>query len=191
MAYFYCNYKEELRRDPASILRSLIKQLCLRSPNSNFPAPVQAVYTQRKQDSDLANLLSTTECKALLVKLAAGFPRTTIVLDALDECEPTTRESLFDALDSVVAEATTNPVKVFVTSRDDADLRKRFVSRPNVYIQDRDNSADIACYVRTEIAECIRRGKLLDGQVSAELQDRVVRVLEAGANGMYVLTESG
>lgn len=122
----------------------------------------------------------------MLIKLAAGFPHTTIVLDALDECEPSTREQLFDVLDCIIAEATATPVKVFVTSRDDADLRRRFAVRPEVYIQDRDNSDDIACYVRAEIAECIRRGKLLDGDVSPELRDRVVRALEAGANGMYV-----
>lgn len=134
----------------------------------------------------MTHLLNATECKALLVRLAAGFPQTTIVLDALDECEPTTRELLFDVLDSIVAETSETPVKVFVTSRDDADIRKRYAGRPDVYIQDRDNSADISCYVRAEIGECIRRGRLLDGEVSAQLRDRIVSVLEAGANGMYV-----
>lgn len=35
LAYFYCNYGEAGRRDPASILRSIVKQLCLQSPTGN------------------------------------------------------------------------------------------------------------------------------------------------------------
>lgn len=90
-------------------------------------------------------------------------------------------------LDAVVGEANTNPVKVFVTSRDDADLRKRFAARPEVYIQERHNSADVGQYIRTEIGKCIVKRKLLDGLVSEELKERVVAVLEVGARGMYVL----
>lgn len=101
------------------------------------------------------------------------FPHTTIVLDALDECEPSTREALLDSLVAVPS-ATTAPVKVFVTSRDDADLRRRFAARPDVYMRDGD------------IARCVLRGNLLDGDVSPELYARIVRALEAGANGMSV-----
>lgn len=132
------------------------------------------MYDKRKVDADLGHLLSIDECQLLLSQLSAGFPRTTIVLDALDECDPKTRESLFDVLDAVVGNAKTNLVKVFVTSRDDADLRKRFAARPEVYIQERDNSADVGQYIRTEIGKCIVKRKLLDGLVSEELKERVV-----------------
>lgn len=187
LAYFYCNYKEEQRRDPSFILRSLIKQLCLRSPESNLPEPVLKSYDLRKRAADFAHLLNVKECELLLIELSSGFPRTTIVLDALDECDPKSRGSLFDVLDAVVGGATANPVKVFVTSRDDADLRKRFAARPEVYIQERDNSVDIGKFIRTEVQKCIKNRDLLEGDVNDKLKERVVATLEAGARGMYVL----
>lgn len=185
LAYFYCNYKEDQRRDSATILRSLVKQLCL--SGSDLRVPVLSIYNQRKEDADLANMLSVTESKNLLIDLSAGFLRTTIVVDALDECDPYTRGSLCDVLEQVVSSSSflnQNPVKVFVTSRDDGDLRKMFEDSPNVYIQERDNSQDVSHYIKTEIRACISRKALLDGKVGLELEQRIVLALENGAHGM-------
>lgn len=188
LAYFYCNYKEDERRDTASILRSLVKQLCILSPgiedSSSIPEAVLSIYGRREKNADLSNLLSVAECKSILVALSAGFLRTTIVIDALDECHADTRGSLFDALDHVVSSSKRNPVKVFVTSRDYADLRRRFENRPNVYIQERDNSSDISRYIRTEIDARIKSRELLGGEVSPDLRTHIVDALEAGAHGM-------
>lgn len=186
LAYFYCNYKEVERRDSAVILRSLVKQLCLLSPKSSFPDAVSSIYNQRKKDADLQNLLSIEESKNLLIKLSAGFLRTTIVVDALDECDSETRERLFNVLEEVVSSSKRNPVRVFVTSRDDADLRRKFQSYPNVYIQEGDNLADINYYIKTEIKARIRDKKLLEGVVDPELEERIVGALQAGACGMQV-----
>lgn len=189
LAYFYCNYKEAQRRDPAAILRSLVKQLCLMSL-SGFPVPVLSIYNQRMQDADLTNLLSVKECKELLIKLSTGFLRTTIVIDALDECDPVTRGGLCDVLEQIVLSSTTSPgsnyapVKIFITSRNDGDLNRRFEGSPNVYIQERDNSDDINLYIETEVAGCIRRKELLGGVVKGELEQRIIRALKAGARGM-------
>lgn len=188
LAYFYCNYKEEQRRDPASILRSLVKQLCLLSPGkgslATFPEPVLAIYNKRKEEGDLSNLLSLGESKDLLIKLTAGFLKTTIVIDALDECDRNTRRNLFNLLEQVVSSAKKNPVKIFVTSRDDGDLMTKFGDSPNVYIQERDNSADIDHYIQTEIEACITEKRFLCRDVSLDLQTRIIAALQAGARGM-------
>lgn len=186
LAYFYCNYKESQRRDPASILRSLVKQLCLMSPGeeSSFPEPVLAIYNQRKNNADLSNLLSIEESKHLLIQLSAGFLRTTIVIDALDECDAKTRGSLFNVIEEIVSSSARNPVKVFVTSRDDGDLRRKFRNSPNLYIEERDNSGDINHFIKTELERCIAAEELLEGNVSVDLQARITSVLETGARGM-------
>lgn len=165
LAYFYCNYKEDQQSDPASILRSLVKQLCLMS-RSGFPEPVLSIYRKRKSEADLTNLLSVSECKDLLITLSTGFLRTTIVIDALDECDPDTRGSLCDVLEQTVSSSKTpiqGTIKVFITSRNDGDLRRRFEGSPNVYIQERDSSKDINLYIEAEIEACIRRKELLGG----------------------------
>lgn len=186
LAYFYCNYKEDQRRDPASIVRSLVKQLCLRTPgigsSSSFPDPVLSLYNKRKADADLSNTLSINECKDLLIRLSAGFRRTTIIVDALDECDPDTRGKLCDLLTDVVSSSM--GVKIFITSRDDGDLRTKFEESPNVYIQERDNSDDINCYIEGEIKACIKAKVLLGGKVSLDLEKHIIDALQLGAHGM-------
>lgn len=189
LAYFYCNYKEDQPRDPASILRSLVKQLYLMS-QSGFLEPVLSIYKKRKSDADLTNLLSVAECKELLITLSTRLLRTTIVIDELDECDPDTCGSLCDVLVQTLSSLKTNktsnqnPVKVFITSRNDGDLRRRFEGSPNVYIQEHDNSDDIKLYIKIEIEACIERKELLDGVVGLQLKRRIVRALETGACGM-------
>lgn len=184
LAYFYCNYKEDQRRDPSSILRSIVKQLCLADLGEGFPEPVSVIYRERKKVADLGRLLNVEESKNLLVILATGFLRTTIVIDALDECDPDTRANLFDVLEAVVSSSKGNHVKVFVTSRDDGDLRKKFEDSPNVYIQERDNSGDINHYIKTEIIACIKGKQLLRGNVGPDLEQHIVSTLQVGAHGM-------
>lgn len=170
------------------ILRSLVKQLCLQCPipeaASSLPEPILSIYDQRTAKADLSNPLSVEECQDILVKLSAGFLRTTIVIDALDECHAETRGTLFRALELVISSSKRNPVKVFVTSRDYADIRRRFEKLPNVYIQERDNSGDINHYIKTEIDARLERKELLDGNIGLDLKNRIVEALEAGAHGM-------
>lgn len=131
------------------------------------------------------NTLNVEECKTILIGLSAGFLRTTIVIDALDECHADTRGALFKALEHVVS-SSANPVKVFVTSRDYADLSRQFEKSPNVYIQARDNVSDIKQYIKTEIHARIKSGELLSGQVDTDFEKHIVGALEAGARGMSV-----
>lgn len=136
------------------------------------------------RNGDVTSLLSIEECKQLLIELSAGFLRTTLIIDALDECDPHTRAKLFNVIEEVVSLSTRNPVKAFITSRDDRDVRRKFKNSPNVYIQERDNSSDIKHYIKTEIDACIHREEILDGNVSKDLQGRIVSALEGGAHGM-------
>lgn len=185
LAYFYCHYGEEQRRDPGAILRSLVKQLCLQGPVTKLPEPVLSIYHKRKTAGDLLNLLSVEESKRLLIELCAGFSHSTLIVDALDECDAKTRGRLFDVLQIVVSESKASRVKAFVTSRDDADIRKKFSDSPNVYIQERDNSGDINTYIGAEMEACIAEKRLLDGDVSSDLRDRIIYALQMGARGMY------
>lgn len=185
LAYFYCNFKESQRRDPAIIVRSLVKHLCAGIPGS-FPEPVSNIYKERKHKADLSNPLSIEECQSILVRLSAGFLRTTIIVDALDECDRQTRVRLCNLLTNVVSSSLTkgNIIKVFVTSRDDGDIRMKFENTPNIYIQERDNSVDINRYIEQEIRSCIINKELLGGGPSLDLQEQIIDTLQAGAHGM-------
>lgn len=136
------------------------------------------------KDANITSFLSIEESKQLLIALSAGFLRTTLIIDALDECDTQTRAKLFNVIEEVVSLSKRNPVKAFITSRDDGDVRRKFKNSPNVYIEERDNSSDIKHYIKTEIEACIHREEILDGNVSKDLQGRIISALEAGAHGM-------
>lgn len=189
LTYFYCNYGEAGRRDPSSILRSIVKQLCLQSPTGSLPESVLAIYNKRQQEND-SRPLDIDEIKGLLVNLSAGFLQTTIVIDALDECDRGTREILFDILEFVMFLAKT-PIKIFATSRDDGDLMTRLEMLPNVYIQQGQNDGDITLFINSEITACTTNRKLLNGVVADDLRERIVSTLQGKAHGMYVCPRLG
>lgn len=183
--YFYCNYKEEYRRDPVSILRSLVKQLCEGSPAGSFSERALAIYRHREEAGNLKSLLNIAETQELLIELSAGFKSSTIVIDALDECHKDTREQLLDVLEHILSLTELNPIKIFLTGRNDGDLRLRLERFGNIFIQEEDNSGDIDRYISSEIETCISKGRLLHGDVEDDLKGHAIDVLRKGAHGIY------
>ena len=71
------------------------------------------------------------------------------------------------------------PLKVFISSRPDGDIRDQFGSRPNIEVQATDNQADIVKFVNKEIAKHRRWGKM-----SKLLREDIVKTLLDLGNGM-------
>lgn len=186
LAFFYCNYRDAARRDPASILRALVKQLCLYSSRTQLPWPVVSLYKTREINGHQSGAPHPIESRDLIVKLSNGFLRTTIVIDALDECDRETRDHLVGVLKEIIN--STQTVRIFVTGRSDGDLRKILSSFPSHYIEAFDNQGDIATYIDSEINRCCREKLLLDGDIDDDLKSDIVAQLMKGADGMYLLT---
>ena len=125
-AFFYCarSSAEPARAKPVEILCALLRQLCTSSPDQPVKSPVAREYEARQkraeEDCYTMERLTLEECTRLIIELTKDHP-TTIVLDALDECEESTRHELLEALDSIICNST-NVVKIFVSSRDDIDI---------------------------------------------------------------------
>ena len=118
------------------------------------------------------------------MQLIELYPQTTVIIDAMDECNPTTRLQLLKALENVL-QASSSLVKVFVSSRDDQDIVLRLSNYPNLEINSQRNSDDIVRFVKDEVERLIQDGKLLRHSSSqAEMKKLVTdRVIE-GATGM-------
>ena len=118
------------------------------------------------------------DCKSLLLDLVNTYPRTTLVLDALDECEKHKRLELIAILDHVLAEAL-NPVKIFISSRPDGDIKERLRDRANIGINASDNQDDISRFVNSEITKHRKWRKM-----PAQLQTQIVETLQEKSQGM-------
>lgn len=191
LAYFYCLYQDENRDSPESILRALVKQMCFAYPGLNLPVPVLSLYEERERKGHSSGPPKLEESEDLIVKLSKGVWQTTIVIDALDECNPRTRGSLFSALKRIVSVA--DGIKIFVTARNDGDIDEKLREFSNHYIHAVDNTGDINRFIDTEIERRCRPDdlkdgemSLLDGTASPDLKEKIISTLKKKACGVWV-----
>ena len=78
--------------------------------------------------------MNLEECTEIIISLTADRPLTTVVLDALDECDEETRPDLLEAIAEIL-QCSTNLVKMFITSRDDHDIFCQLTEYPTLEIQ--------------------------------------------------------
>ncbi|KAH6627042.1 hypothetical protein B0J18DRAFT_157987 [Chaetomium sp. MPI-SDFR-AT-0129] len=176
-AFFYCNRNEENRRNPLSVLRSFVRQL---STAPGYPKEIQRKL--RKMWEDMApkgSELGIANCRAQLLESVNLFPRTTLILDALDECEPTSRSELISTIELLLSNSD-NALRVFISSRPDRDIRRQFADKPNIEIQVRHNEGDIRRFVQGEV---MTHGNWKG--MSQMLQDEIVQVLLQRSEGMF------
>lgn len=191
LAYFYCLYQDENRDSPENILRGLVKQICLAYPGMNLPTPLLSLYEDREKNGHSSGSPKLEESEELIVELSKGVWQTTIIIDALDECNPRTRGSLFGALKRIVSVASN--IKIFVTARNDGDIDEKLREFSNHYIHAVDNTGDINRFIDTEIERRCRPDdlkdgemSLLDGTASPDLKERIISTLKKKACGVWV-----
>ncbi|RDW56912.1 hypothetical protein BP5796_12979 [Coleophoma crateriformis] len=152
VAYFYCSRSAaaEDRGDPDNVLRSIVKQLARPTDSIPLPEPVARRY-QEIVDSDQERLLQMDECVELIIELK-DMDSATIIVDGLDECSgrDRKREELFQAL-KTIASSPGKAIKIFVSSRDEMDIKTAFLSYPDLWICAQDNKADIQKYVTEQL----------------------------------------
>ncbi|KAI0102983.1 hypothetical protein GGR51DRAFT_259049 [Nemania sp. FL0031] len=179
-AFFYCNRNEENRRNALDILRSYVRQL------STTPRMPGHIYTQLKQLYASSSLKGSGWtlgfCQEYLVELLNLFPRTTFVLDALDECKPEERTILLDFFDSIPSKSP-KPVRIFISSRPEGDIRQRLIHLSNIEIQATDNEYDISKFVMQSIEKNGRWSETL--RKNKALKENIIQTLLDQSNGMF------
>ncbi|KAI9669918.1 MAG: hypothetical protein M1831_006954 [Alyxoria varia] len=189
--YFYCtrNTAESERSKSEAILRSLVRQMA--SPGitttgtvGSLPAPARRMYDTRKKDAFAAGPLTSSECVQLMIQLASQRTLTTIVIDALDECDLDSRAELLESLDQVVEESA-GLTKILISSRNDRAITCHLEGFPNITINANDNHTDIARFVEHEVDTMIKSKRLLWGKVSTELRELIEDTLCERADGMF------
>ncbi|KAH8761659.1 hypothetical protein F5883DRAFT_631123 [Diaporthe sp. PMI_573] len=175
-AFFYCNWNEEERRKPLTVLRSYVRQLSTtaRNPGHIRKHLRDLSHEKRRKGSDL----NLEDCKGQLLESVNLYPKTTLVVDALDECEPESRLQLVEVLHDLLSKSV-RPLKVFISSRPDVDIRAHFTSHPNIKIQARDNQGDIEIFVNKEMNKPRRWGP-----ISSPLRREIVKILLERSQGI-------
>lgn len=140
-------------------MRTQLKKLCLE--------------TRQK-----GSVLNFGSCEDELLESINGYSKTTLILDALDECEQESRWDLVSAMERLMSKAK-KTLKIFIASRPDAETRDLFTSQPNIEIQARDNQVDIEKFVIEEINKGGRQRR-----ISPRLREKIVNVILESSHGM-------
>lgn len=176
LAFFYCNRNENERRKPLSVLRSFVRQLStVAHDKSSIQMRLKEYYLTSRLNCSEPTL---NDCKNLLLEYINIYPRTTLILDALDECDKHERGQLMEIFDYLLAHAL-KPLKIFISSRPDGDIKERFSNGANIPIQATDNHEDISKFIQSEIIKHQRWNKMSD-----ELREEIISTLHIQSQGM-------
>lgn len=154
-AYFYCIKQEESRRVPKTILRSLVRQVASgpwnrREDDIALDGAIMETWKKHSTDKFYDTFDDWKEC---FFNLLRKYPRTTIVLDALDECMEKDRQTLVRLLDELNARSSgESSIKIFVATRPESDLKEWLWCHDAIRMQER-VAADIATFLRSKIEQ--------------------------------------
>lgn len=183
LAYFYCtrDTAEPKRANPTEILRSIVRQLSCLNSQTPIRKPVINKWNERVEgESDHG--LEVEECIDLLLDLTRDNPAV-ICIDALDECDLGTRKQLLDAIGKVI-DYSEQIVKVFVSSRREADFLDYFDKWEALEISAKDNREDIENFIDDELRKSTKDKTLLNGKASDKLLSDIRGKLLDRADGM-------
>ena len=123
LAFFYCDFRDDQKKDRRGLLSSLLVQLCHQS--NACCAILSDFYLTHDGGSKYAGDIELVQCLKTMLKLpkqATVF----IVIDALDECStsnglPSSRDNVLGFVEELVRLQAPN-LRICVTSRPEADI---------------------------------------------------------------------
>jgi hypothetical protein len=152
LAFFYCDFRDDQKKDRRGLLSSLLVQLCDQS--DAYCALLSDFYLAHRNGSNYASDRELVQCFKTMLKVpkqATAY----IVIDALDECStstdmPSPRDNVLGFVDELVKLQASN-LRICVTSRPEADIEPVLgpLAFRSVSLHDESGQAqDIAEYVK-------------------------------------------
>ena len=155
---------------------------------SSLHSHAVATYEKNKASGFATSQLSYEQALAHLEVLAQAPSQTFLILDALDECEESTRTRLVQDLQALLRRCD-HPIRIFISSRPNQDIKAELHKGLNRTIEATDNRHDICRYVDDTITKpdspAFWRTK-----VPSDLRQRVFEILTKNAEGKYVSSNS-
>jgi hypothetical protein len=186
--FFYCsrNTAELERSDPKAILANIVRQLSSLEAGLPLLDPAIKKYKERESRGFASGALNIDESRALIIQLIEYYPLTTIVIDALDECDPLTRLDLLEVLESILQDSS-QLVKIFLSSRDDQDIVCYLENYPNLEISSTRNKDDIEAFVNAETDRLVAKKRLLrNSNAKEDLKQLIINRVIDQSSGMWV-----
>lgn len=183
--YFYCSRSaaESERSNPDAVLASILRQLSCAKPG--VPLLASVVQKYKTQGEGFKSIgLDTDECRTLILEVIENYGVTTIIVNALDECDPEERRILLDTFEVILQESA-GLVKILVSSRDEHDIVCALREYPNLDVSSDKNTADINAFVKTETERLVSKNQLLrHSKFKPEMKTLIIDKVCERADGM-------
>ena len=189
IAYFYCDRNKNDHQNNREIFRSLVRQLSTPGDGDLIPSCIDGYFAVQEKQGFPSSSLTFQESAVLIRNLLEGYTKVTIILDALDECEKSTRHILINEIDRLVNEPSPCVLKVLISSRPENDIKDRFEGGPNVSIKATDNQEDIKTFLVDMVRTSPGNWKKMVTSCSG-LEDEILNTLYKKSDGMYAFTSS-
>jgi hypothetical protein len=168
-ATFFIDRQQAERRDLCRIVQTLAYNLVKHSHEQ-----LRALWTALRDDPALERL-SYQEQVRILIKQPLDIvrPETVVILiDGLDECGASNAASLLHTLVRSLAQ---HPIKLFVTSRNEADIVTAFGDLPHTFckLQSVEVSVDVQLYWEHNLDVLRRRKRLPDWRSMVKVEELV------------------
>jgi hypothetical protein len=183
LAFFYCDFRDDQKKDRRGLLSSLLVQLCGQS--NAYCAILSDFYLAHNSGAKYASDRELAKCLKTMFQFPKQ-PTVYIIVDALDECStstgmPSPRDNVLGLVEELVKLQASN-LRICVTSRPEADIGP--VLSPLVFrsVSLHDESGQIQ-----DIAEYIKSVVNTDPKMQIwrkEDKELVVDVLTQKADGM-------
>jgi hypothetical protein len=124
LAFFYCDFRDDRKRDLRGLVSSLLVQLCHQS--NTYCDMVTKLYSEHTEGSRYPSDDALVLCLKRILKLAGQAP-IFLIVDALDECLitsdfPSPRKKVLTLVKQLMISRFPN-LRICVTSRSEIDVR--------------------------------------------------------------------
>jgi len=183
LAFFYCDFREDQKKDLRGLLSSLLVQLGHQS--DSYCDVLSKLYLEHINGSRQPSDEGLVECLKEMLKLPGQAP-VYFIMDALDECPitsslPTLRDEVLMFVEELIGSQIPN-LRICVTSRPETDIKSALdpLTFRSISLHDeRGQMEDIENYIKSVVNtdRMMRRWNAADKQL-------VVEVLTNKAHGM-------
>ena len=183
LAFFYCDFREDQKKELRGLLSSLLVQLCHQS--NSYSDVLSKLYLEHSNGSRQPSDNSLFKCLQKILNLPGQAP-VFLIFDALDECPitsslPSPREKVLMRVEELIEQQIPN-LRICVTSRPETDINAILdpLTFRSISLHDEIGQVqDIENYIRSIVNKdrTMRRWNAADKQL-------VVEVLTNKADGM-------
>jgi hypothetical protein len=183
MVFFYCDFREDPKKDLRGLVSSLLVQLCDQS--DTYSDILSNLYLEHRNGSRQPSDGVLVECLKTILKVQGQAP-VFLVIDALDECPltsslPSPRDNVLTFVEDLI-NSDISTLRICVTSRPETDIKAVFdpMAFHTISLHDEiGQSEDIANYIKSVVTtdRMMRRWNAADRQL-------VIDVLTNKADGM-------